>query len=102
MLILCEGLEREEFLRSRITRAEVTRLLLLLADGLAQFPRELRATMPELDCEDWRHCVQMLRKDPPASDEVVWFAVQSLTPAALMWLRHYRQQQPGLFRFVTS
>jgi hypothetical protein len=29
--------------------------------------------------------------------EALWFAIASLVPATLLWLRVYKQAQPGLF-----
>jgi hypothetical protein len=39
---------------------------------------------------------------PPgvALDEALWFAVQALVPATLLWLRVYQQSQPELFRMA--
>ena len=34
-----------------------------------------------------------------ARDEALWFAVRSLVPATLMWLRVYRESNPELFGF---
>jgi uncharacterized protein with HEPN domain len=101
VLILSEGLEREEFLRSRITRSEVTRLLLLIADSLAQLPATLNDAMPELGWDNWRGAARQLQQPGPAADDAVWFAVLSLVPATLMWLRTYRHNQPELFVFAT-
>lgn len=100
VLILSEGLEREEFLHSRITRGEVTRLLLLIADSLSQLPATLNNAMPELGWDNWRGAARQLQQSGPAADEAVWFAVLSLVPATLMWLRTYRHNQPELFVFA--
>ena len=50
---LVEGLEQEELLRSRLTRAEVLRQLQRLAASAAQVEPSLRADMPELDWSGW-------------------------------------------------
>lgn len=102
VLVLCDGLEKEEFLRSRLTRAEVTRLLLLLADGLNQLPAAVHEAMPELGWDNWAAITRQLARPGEACDEAIWFAVQSLLPATLMWLRTYRHHQPELFAFAVS
>lgn len=101
VLILTEGLEREEFLRSRITRPEVTRLLRLMADSIEHLPESLHEAMPELGFDGWRSTARQLAAPAPADDEAIWFAVLSLVPATLMWLRTYRHHQPELFVFNT-
>jgi uncharacterized protein with HEPN domain len=98
---LIEGLEREEFLRSRLTRAEVLRQLKVLADSAAQVERAMREAMPELDWGGWD--ALRSRFDAPAGealDETLWFACTSLMPATLLWLRVYQQSQPELFRMA--
>lgn len=98
VLTLCEGLQREEFLRSRLTRGEVQRQLQRLAGALADAPDALRHQLPEIDWAGWRGTRLALAEGPGAPlDEALWFAVQSLVPATLSWLRVYRQEQPGLF-----
>lgn len=99
IMILTEGLEKEEFLGSRLTRAEVSRLVLLTIDSLAQLRSVLYETMPELNWDGWNGVSQQLRQGPGAHDEALWFAVLSLVPATLMWLRTYRHNQPELFQF---
>lgn len=100
ILVLCDGLEKDEFLRSRLTRSEVTRLLNLLADSLNQLPDGLHGAMPELGWDNWRAVSHQLPKGGAEGDEAVWFAVLSLVPATLMWLRTYRHNQPELFAFA--
>ena len=79
VLVLCEGLTRDELLGSRLTRTEVLRQLLTLAVSATRLDAAVQTAMPELD-------------------EALWFAVESLLPATLLWLRFYRQQQPRWFR----
>lgn len=100
---LIEGLEREELLRSRLTRAEVQRLLRQMADSLAALGPPARHAMPELDWDGWQALApQLARRSGEALDEALWFACESLVPATLLWLRVYRQGQPGLFRMSLS
>ncbi len=99
ILILTEGLERDEFLRSRLTRAEVSRQLLTLGSSLAQLPPEAHTAMPEIGWDGWRTSVRILAAPGPEQDDTLWFAVTSLVPATMMWLRVYRESQPGMFSF---
>lgn len=98
VLILTDGLQRDELMRSRLTRAEVQRQLLQLADTLSDAPDALRHLMPEIDWDGWRATRLALRSADAAHDDALWFAVQSLVPATLSWLRVYRGEQPGLFK----
>lgn len=99
VLVLCEGLARDELLGSRLTRVEVQRQLLTLADSAVQLDAAVQAAMPELDWPGWAALAPRLRAPSgPDLDEALWFAVESLVPATLLWLRLYRQQQPRWFR----
>ena len=98
---LVEGLERDELLRSRLTRVEVLRQLKMLADSAAQVEPAMRDAMPELDWNGWD--AMRARFAAPvgdALDETLWFACTALMPATLLWLRVYQQSQPELFRMV--
>ena len=98
VLVLTEGLQRSELLRSRLTRVEVQRHLLRLADTLADAPDALRHLMPEIDWASWRATRLALPVSGEQQDEALWFAVQSLVPATLSWLRVYRVERPELFK----
>ena len=98
---LMEGLERDELLRSRLTRAEVLRQLKTLADSAGQIEPAARRDMPELDWAGWD--AMRPRFAGPAGeplDEALWFACESLVPATLLWMRVYQQSQPELFRMA--
>lgn len=98
VLTLTEGLQQDELLRSRLTRAEVQRQLQRLADTLADAPDAMRHLMPEIDWAGWRAARLALPAPGAQQDEALWFAVQSLVPATLSWLRVYRQSHPELFQ----
>lgn len=99
VLVLCEGLARDELLGSRLTRVEVLRQLLTLADSAGRLDVAVQAAMPELDWAGWSVLAPRLHGPiGPDLDEALWFAVESLVPATLLWLRFYRQQQPRWFR----
>jgi len=98
VLTLAENLSREDLLRSRLTREEVSRQLRILTDSLAALPPELQRAMPEIDWPGWlRAGLQLMEPRGEACDDALWFAVESLTPALLLWLRVYRRNQPELF-----
>lgn len=97
VLILTEGLEREEFIGSRLTRDETLRQLRQLAASLDQVPQTIQVLLPEFEWAGWASAA----KDFGNPDgEALWFAVRSLVPATLMWLRVYRQNQPTLFTAI--
>lgn len=90
-LVLVEGLAKDELLGSRLTRAEVQRQLARMAETLGDLSPQVQAAMPEIDWAGWRGTGQALAGPGPAKDEALWYAVQSLVPATLLWLRVYRQ-----------
>lgn len=97
VLVLSDGLEQAELLRSRLTRAEVRRQLCLLADTLTALPAPVQQTLAEIDWGAWRATRNALDQPGSAQDEALWFAVRSLVPAALSWLPIYRRSHPELF-----
>lgn len=100
VLVLCEHLQEDEFRRSRLTRPEVLRQLRLMADTLGALPEAAHRAMPEIDWDGWRHLGVALACDTPAGDEAAWFAVRSLVPATLSWLRVFRRSQPAWFDYA--
>lgn len=99
VLTLTEGLEQGELLSSRLTRAEVTRQLQVMASAMKRMPAPLTQAMPEIDWAAWRGVEISLREPGPAREDALWFGVQSLVPATLSWLRVYRQSSPELFTY---
>ena len=98
VLTLAENLSRDELLRSRLTREEVRRQLRILEGSLAALPASLKQAMPEIDWQGWQGlCPHLALPSGEAVDDALWFAVESLTPALLLWLRVYRRGQPELF-----
>ena len=96
VLILIEGIEAEELLHSRLTRQEVKRQLLDIANSLGNLQATLHSQMPELDWDAWATTVRHLNSSDQ-QDASLWFAASALTPATLMWLRFYREREPRLF-----
>lgn len=99
VLILGEGLAREDFERSRLTRSALCGRLKVIADCLHGLPPEARSRMPELGWDGWDVTRRVL-EGAPDQDGTLWFAASSLAPATLMWLRVYREEQPALFAFT--
>lgn len=99
ILTLAEGLEQEEFFASRLTRDEVLRHLLTLADTAQALPPEVRGRMPEVDWDAWLSLGRELRGKRKADQGALWFGIRSLVPATLLWLRVYHQNLPELFDF---
>lgn len=95
---LAEGLDEADLRRSRLTRAELLRLLRVLANSAVAVPPSAREDMPELDWEGWRLLALRLQAETGDDlDDAIWFAIHSVVPATLLWLRVYRQGQPQLF-----
>lgn len=95
---LAEGLDEADLRRSRLTRAELLRQLRLMANSAMAVPPSAREDMPELDWEGWRLLALRLQAETSDDlDEAIWFAIHSVVPATLLWLRVYRQGQPQLF-----
>lgn len=98
VLTLTESLEPAEFLRSRLTRQEVTRQLRLIMTALGGASTDTRAAIPELDYDAWALTATRLdAADPATCNDALWFAITALTPTTLSWLRLYRSRQPELF-----
>ena len=101
VVTLAEGLDEADLRRSRLTRAEVLRHLRVLARSAMAVTPSARDDMPELDWDGWRSLALRLQADTGEDvEEALWFAVTSLVPASLLWLRVYRQSHPQ--RFVMS
>jgi uncharacterized protein with HEPN domain len=97
VLTLTEGLEKDEFLASRLTRAETQRQLKIMGESAANLPPQTQALLAEVDWSGWQRVAQRLGASGDAEQEALWFAVRSLVPATLMWLRVYRTNQPEVF-----
>ena len=97
VLILTEGLEKNEFLASRLTRAETRRQVKTLSESIANLAPQTLSTLAEVDWAGWHTAARQLGADQGAEQEALWFAVRSLVPATLMWLRVYRKEQPKIF-----
>ncbi len=97
VLTLTEDMPEADLLRSRLTRTEAQRQLQRMANALADAPDALRHLMPEIDWAGWRATRIALPSAGPQQDEALCFAVRSLVPATLSWLRVYQQSHPELF-----
>ncbi len=99
VLILTEDADQDELLASRLTCAEVQRQLLIMTGMIAEISAATRDRMPELEWAGWKVMTRALKGSKAKADEALWFAVRSLVPATIMWLRVYRQKRPELFTF---
>ena len=97
VLTLTEGLEKDEFLASRLTRAETQRQVKTLSESIANFAPQMQTLLAEVDWAGWHIVARQLGADKGAEQEALWFAVSSLVPATLMWLQVYRKEQPEIF-----
>lgn len=97
LLTLTDSLEREELARARLTRNEVRRFLLDATSAIEAMSPEVEEALPELDRAAWRKTRRLLDAGAAVESETGWFAIQSLTPTTLGWLRFYRRQRPELF-----
>ncbi|MBL8330751.1 MAG: hypothetical protein JNJ71_18080 [Rubrivivax sp.] len=99
VLVLTESLSDADFKRSRLTRASVKLQLVHLARSVTALPPELRRVMTEIDWDGWIRVGRSAAQDSVEGDDSAWFAVRSLVPATLSWLRIYRQQEPQWFAY---
>lgn len=99
VLTLTEGLEKEEFLFSCLTRAETMRQLKIMSDSIANLPPSTQVLLEEIDWKGWQSLTRRIGSGDSAEEEALWFAVRSLVPATLMWLRVYRKNQPEVFAY---
>ena len=97
VLTLTEGLDEGEFLASRLTRAETARQLRIMSDAAANLPPQVHTLLAEVDWDGWQTVAHQIDAGGEAEREALWFAVRSLAPATLMWLRVYRKSLPEIF-----
>jgi len=100
VLTLTEGLEKDEFLSSRLTRSETLRQIKIISESIGSLPLKVQALLAEIDWAGWSTVARHLGANSPEEQEALWFAVRSLAPATLMWLRVYRQNQPEIFACI--
>lgn len=97
VLTLTEGVEKDEFLASHLTRAETQRQIRIMGETAANLPPSMRSLLAEVDWSGWQTVARQLGENRNAEQEALWFAVRALVPATLMWLRIYRTNQPEVF-----
>ncbi len=99
VLTLTEGLEQDEFFASRLTRLETQRQLNMMCTSITAMPAPAQTMLAEIDWAGWKMVARQLESAGNDAQQTEWFAVQSLVPATLMWLRVYRSNQPELFAY---
>ena len=97
VLTLTEGLEKDEFLSSRLTRAETRRQVAIMGESAARLALQIQTLFAEVDWSGWRAVARQLGEHGHAEQEALWIAVRSLVPDTLIWLRVYRKNQPEVF-----
>ncbi len=102
VLTLTESLEKDEFLASRLTRTEALRQVRIMSASAANVPPQIKTLLPEVEWRGWQTVAQQLDASHETQGEALWFAVRSLVPATLMWLRVYRQNQPQVFQWAPA
>lgn len=102
VLTLTEGLEKDEFLAPCLTRTETLRQVRIMSASAGNVPPTTQALLSEVEWRGWQGVAQQLDESPAAQGEALWFAVRSLVPATLMWLRVYRKNQPQVFRWLPA
>jgi uncharacterized protein with HEPN domain len=102
VLTLTEGLEKDEFLASRLTRAETQRQLKIMSESAANLPSQTQAVLAEVDWGSWQGVARQLGESGDSAQEALWFALRALVPATLMWLRVYRKNQPEVFEYTAN
>jgi len=100
ILILTEGVDPEEFFASNITQREVIRQLRIMTETVGNLSDKLKQDMIEIDWGGWTVLSAQLMMSSGFDRDAVWFAIRSLVPATLLWLRVYRQNSPKLFSII--
>ena len=101
VLTLTDDLPDARLARPGLTRNEVVRQLLVIADTSLHLPPATREIMASIDWQVWPVAASMLRSaDPAARDEALVFAHRSLIPALVLGLALYRKSRPELFRLI--
>jgi hypothetical protein len=96
VLTMAEGLERAELDGARITRQEVSRLLLVAAHAAGDLSSGACAALAELDVGAWLLTGERVRAGGAAESEARWFAIQALASTTLGWLEFYRSDTSDL------
>ncbi|MFA5985578.1 MAG: hypothetical protein WC782_16285 [Methylococcaceae bacterium] len=98
VLTLTEGIEEEDFFRSRLTKQEVCRQITILSHATLDIPAVTRDGLPEINWQTWF----AIAEHPTPDNQQLWLAISELIPTTLLWLRVYRTQQPELFNPVSA
>ncbi len=97
VLTLTEEVEPEDFFASRLTQQETIRQIRIIAESAASLPDEFKRKMAEIDWSGWNILLMQVKTSGGFERDAVWFAVRSMAPATLMWLRVFRNSQPEVF-----
>lgn len=97
VLTLTEGVEPDEFFASKLTQREVLNLTRTLVETAENIPDEVKHKMLEIDWAGWSVLGTQLKVAGGFERDALWFAVRSLIPATMLWLRVFRKNEPQLF-----
>jgi uncharacterized protein with HEPN domain len=100
ILTLTEEIEPEAFFNSKITQHETMKQLRNMTETAANLPVEVKYDIAEVDWAGWSMLNMQLTTAGGFEKDAVWFAVRSLVPATLMWLRVYRKDKPEHFKLT--
>lgn len=100
IMTLVEGVDGDEFFQSRLTRQTVQGYLNNMSESAGNLSPDIKTHLAEIDWAGWAALGRSIKSGfSDQTNEAVWFAIQSLVPATLLWLRVYRKNEPKLFSF---
>jgi uncharacterized protein with HEPN domain len=97
ILTLTEGIEAEAFFNSKLTQHECLRQLRIITETIANIPNDIKYDIAEIDWAGWSMLNMQLTTAGGFETDAVWFAIRSLIPATLLWIRVYRKNTPEHF-----
>ena len=97
ILILVENVEPEEFFASKLTQKEAIRQIRIITESAANLPDDIKLKMKEIDWAGWQVLWAQVKTTGGFERDAIWFAIRSMVPATIMWLRVFRQSQPEIF-----
>ena len=97
--VLIGDMDSEQFFASRLTRREIERHLRIMVETASALPAEVRAQLSVVNWQAWIDLEAALPCLSRVQREIVWHALETLTPITGYHLRQYKAKQPELFRF---
>lgn len=97
ILILVENVEPEDFFASTLTQREAIRQIRIITESAANLPDDVKRKTKEIDWAGWQVLLAQVKTSGGFERDAIWFAIRSMVPATLMWLRVFKQSQPEMF-----